>query len=54
MTFEIFAQIEFCLFCLTADEEDMQTPAELDAFPPPGYVSRAGIPWEENDVTNPW
>ena len=54
MTFEIFAQIEFCLFCLTADEEDMGTPAEVDAFPPPGYVSLAGIPWEENDFTNPW
>lgn len=47
-------EIEFCLFCLAADEDDIKNPAESDAFPPVGYVSLAGIPWEEDDFTNPW
>ena len=47
-------EVEFCLFCLSAEDDDIKTPAGTDAFPPSGYVSLAGIPWEEDDFTNPW
>lgn len=47
-------EIEFCLFSLAAEEDDINTPADQDKFPPAGYVSLAGIPWEEDDFTNPW
>jgi hypothetical protein len=47
-------EIEFCLFCLVADEEDVKNAPGQDAFPPHGYVSLGGIPWDANDFTNPW